>query len=43
MDRVQSITAQASVKDPPCGFVLNSKTKYIKYKPAIIVKAESMY
>jgi hypothetical protein len=42
MYRIQAITAQASVKDPPCGFVLNPKAICIKNKPTIIIKAELM-
>jgi hypothetical protein len=40
MDMIEAITAQASVKNPPGGFVLNPKAKCIKNKPAIIIKAE---
>jgi hypothetical protein len=42
MDRIHAITAQASIKNPPCGFVLNPKAICIKNKPAIIIKAEPM-
>jgi hypothetical protein len=42
MDRIQAIIAQASVKNPRCGFVLNPKAKCIKNKPAVIIKAEPM-
>jgi hypothetical protein len=42
MDRIQDITAQASIKNPPWGFILNPKAKCIKNKPAIIIKAKPM-
>jgi hypothetical protein len=43
VDRIQSITAQPFVKDPPRGFVLNPKTESIKYEPIVIIKTKTMY
>jgi hypothetical protein len=43
VDRIQSITAQPFVKDPPCDFVLNPKTESIKYEPTVIIKTKTVY